>query len=158
MKSTGSSRSLPTSRATSWGRSRRAAFDRPSWTTSNTRGSSCRPATSIPTEHCEIVMIGSELWHIYALVFGAVLLGMQGLYWVLFKERHEQKIVNRRLALTAQLANPAEVLDTRIGSHSVSWRARCPIRSELNSALSRTRLCSVSSSRPPSTILVPASG
>jgi tight adherence protein B len=55
-------------------------------------------------------MIGSELWHIYALVFGAVLLGIQGAYWFLVKERLEQKIVNRRLALTAQLANPAEVL------------------------------------------------
>jgi len=55
-------------------------------------------------------MIGTELWIIYALVFGAVLLGMQALYWGLFKERREQQIVNRRLALTAQLANPAEVL------------------------------------------------
>ena len=54
-------------------------------------------------------MIG-DLWYIYALIFGAVLLGTQGLYWVLFKERREQRIVNRRLTLTAQLANPAEVL------------------------------------------------
>ena len=56
-------------------------------------------------------MIGSELWLVYALVFGAVLLAIQGIYWVLFKERGERKKINRRLALTSELANPAEVLE-----------------------------------------------
>src|SRR5262249_9004435 len=56
-------------------------------------------------------MIGSDLWLIYALVFGAVLLAIQGIYWVLFKERGERKKINRRLALTSELANPAEVLE-----------------------------------------------
>ena len=55
-------------------------------------------------------MITSDLWLIYLLVFGAALLGVQGVYWVVFKERREQKQINRRLALTAELANPAEVL------------------------------------------------
>jgi tight adherence protein B len=55
-------------------------------------------------------MIANDLWLIYALVFGAVLLGIQGVYWVLFKERREQQTINRRLALTAELANPKEVL------------------------------------------------
>ena len=55
-------------------------------------------------------MIATELWLIYALVFGAVLLGFQGVYWVLFKERRERQTINRRLALTAELANPKEVL------------------------------------------------
>ena len=55
-------------------------------------------------------MIASELWIIYALVFAAALLGIQGLYWLLTKTRPEQKAVNRRLALTAQLSNPTEVL------------------------------------------------
>jgi tight adherence protein B len=55
-------------------------------------------------------MIASELWLVYALVFGAVLLAIQGLYWVLIKERGERKKINRRLALTAELANPSEVL------------------------------------------------
>ena len=48
-------------------------------------------------------MIPTELWLIYALVFGAVLLGFQGIYWVLFKERREKQAINRRLALTAEL-------------------------------------------------------
>jgi tight adherence protein B len=55
-------------------------------------------------------MIANELWLVYALVFGAVLLAIQGLYWVLIKERGERKKINRRLALTAELANPSEVL------------------------------------------------
>ena len=55
-------------------------------------------------------MIATELWVIYALVFGAVLLGFQAIYWVLFKERREKQAINRRLALTAELANPKEVL------------------------------------------------
>jgi len=56
-------------------------------------------------------MIPTELWLIYALVFGAVLLGFQGIYWVLFKERREKQAINRRLALTAELANPKEILE-----------------------------------------------
>jgi len=56
-------------------------------------------------------MIAGELWLIYALVFGAVLLAIQVAYWVLFKERGERKKINRRLALTAELASPAEVLE-----------------------------------------------
>src|SRR6516165_9639046 len=56
-------------------------------------------------------MIANELWLVYALVFGAVLLAIQGLYWVLIKERGERKKINRRLALTTELANPSEVLE-----------------------------------------------
>jgi tight adherence protein B len=54
--------------------------------------------------------MANELWPVYALVFAAVLLGIQSLYWVLIKERGERKQINRRLALTAELANPSEVL------------------------------------------------
>ena len=71
-------------------------------------------------------MIGTELWLIYALVFGAVLLGMQALYWGLFKERREHQIVNRRLALTAQLANPAEVLHALRRERGIEFLASVP--------------------------------
>jgi tight adherence protein B len=57
-------------------------------------------------------MIAGELWLIYALIFGAVLLAVQAAYWTLFRERGERKKINRRLALTAELANPSEVLET----------------------------------------------
>jgi len=71
-------------------------------------------------------MTGSELWHIYALVFGAVLLGVQGLYWIFFKERREQKIINRRLELTTQLANPAEVLHALRRERGIEFLASIP--------------------------------
>ena len=53
----------------------------------------------------------NELWLVYALVFGAALLGIQGAYWFLAKNRREQKAVNRRVELTAQNSNPTEVLE-----------------------------------------------
>lgn len=53
-----------------------------------------------------------ELWIIYALAFGAVLLGVQGLYWFLSRTRQEKKAINRRLVLGEQLRTRAEVLDT----------------------------------------------
>ena len=55
--------------------------------------------------------MANELWLVYALIFGAVLLAIQGAYWVLFKERGERKKINRRLALTAELGNPSDVLE-----------------------------------------------
>jgi hypothetical protein len=35
-------------------------------------------------------MIAGQLWLIYALAFGATLLGVQALYWVLYEERRDQ--------------------------------------------------------------------
>ena len=57
------------------------------------------------------IMINGELWFFYALVFGTVLLAVQGLYILLFKTRQENSAINRRLVLTAQLNNPNEVLE-----------------------------------------------
>jgi tight adherence protein B len=71
-------------------------------------------------------MIASELWLIYALVFGAVLLAIQGAYWVLFKERGERKKINRRLALTTERANPAEVLQILRKERGVDVLAHIP--------------------------------
>jgi tight adherence protein B len=53
----------------------------------------------------------NELWVVYVLVFGAALLGIQGIYWFLFKTRREQKAINRRVALSVQTSNPTEVLE-----------------------------------------------
>jgi len=57
-------------------------------------------------------MVGDQLWIIYVLVFAAALLGVQSLYWLVFRVRSEKKIINRRLALTAQLSNPDDVLQS----------------------------------------------
>jgi len=56
-------------------------------------------------------MVNNQLWIIYALVFGAALLGFQALYWLVFRSRAERKIINRRLTLSSQLSDPGAVLD-----------------------------------------------
>src|SRR6516165_10109226 len=71
-------------------------------------------------------MIPTDLWLICALVFGAVLLGFQGIYWVMFKERREKQAINRRLALTAELANPKEVLQILRKERGVDVLAHIP--------------------------------
>jgi tight adherence protein B len=54
----------------------------------------------------------SELWLIYALIFGAGLLGIQAGYILLFRERKAQQSVNRRLKLGSQGASVTEVFQT----------------------------------------------
>src|SRR5262249_24046331 len=71
-------------------------------------------------------MITTELWLIYALVFGAVLLGFQAIYWLLFKGRREKQTINRRLALTAELPNPREVLQILRKERGVDVLAHIP--------------------------------
>jgi tight adherence protein B len=56
-------------------------------------------------------MINNELWMIYALVFGAALLGVQALYVLVIRSRTERKIINRRLALSGELSDQVAVLD-----------------------------------------------
>jgi len=74
----------------------------------------------------------SELWIIYALVFGAVLLAVQGLYLLLFKARQEKTAINRRLALTTQLNNPNEVLEVLRRERGVQLLAGTPAFQKLN--------------------------
>jgi len=71
-------------------------------------------------------MIPTEVWLICALVFGAVLLGSQGIYWVLFKERRAKQAINRRLALTAELTNPKQVLEILRKERGVDLVAQIP--------------------------------
>jgi tight adherence protein B len=77
-------------------------------------------------------MFASELWIIYALIFGAVLLGVQGLYWFLFKTRREQKSINRRLALTAQFSDPTQVLQILRKERGVKFLGRMASLQRLN--------------------------
>ena len=74
----------------------------------------------------------SELWIVYALVFGTVLLAVQGLYVLLVKARQEKVAINRRLALTTQLNNPNEVLDVLRRERGVEFLTRIPALARLN--------------------------
>jgi tight adherence protein B len=76
-------------------------------------------------------MLSTELWLIYALVFGTALFAVQGLYWVAFRARHERRLINRRLALTDQLANPTQVMDALRRERSLGVLAGAPILSRL---------------------------
>jgi tight adherence protein B len=53
----------------------------------------------------------NETWLISGLVFGAAVLSVEALYWLVFRARGTQKSINRRLALSRQLQNRTEVLD-----------------------------------------------
>jgi tight adherence protein B len=53
-----------------------------------------------------------ELWIIYALVFGAAVLGVQAVYWLIFRARGAQRSINRRLTLSSRLASPTAALET----------------------------------------------
>lgn len=53
-----------------------------------------------------------ELWVIYALVFGAAMLGIQAGYYFFVRGRKTQQVINRRLVLSAQGASATAVLDT----------------------------------------------
>ena len=72
-------------------------------------------------------MIKGDLWLIYALIFGAVLLAVQGLYTLLFKARQEKSAINRRLLLTAQLNSPSEVLEVLRRERGVEFLTQHPI-------------------------------
>jgi tight adherence protein B len=77
-------------------------------------------------------MIANELWIIYALVFGAVLLAVQGAYFFVFKTRRETSAINRRLALTTQLNNPNEVLEVLRRERGAEFLERIPLLHGLN--------------------------
>jgi tight adherence protein B len=55
--------------------------------------------------------LANEPWLIYALIFGAGVLGVEALYWVIYRASGTKKSINRRLALSTKLASSTEVLD-----------------------------------------------
>jgi tight adherence protein B len=82
--------------------------------------------------------MSADLWLIYALVFGAVLLAVQFFHFLFFKARHERKTINRRLALTSQLNNPSEVLDALRRERGVEILDRLQILQGLNTLVGQS--------------------
>lgn len=76
--------------------------------------------------------MGNELWIIYALVFGAVLLAVQSLYLLLFRERKTHAAINRRLMLSVEHNNPAEVLNILRRERGFDVLAHVPLLQGLN--------------------------
>jgi tight adherence protein B len=73
----------------------------------------------------------SDLWVVYALVFGAVLLGVQAGYWFLFKSRPQQTAINRRIALSTKNENATEVLEVLRRERSAGFLPGVPARKSL---------------------------
>src|ERR1700745_4202538 len=71
----------------------------------------------------------SDLALIFALMFLAATLAVYGAYWIFVFNRQEQKVLNRRLELGRQIANPSLVLDT--------LRRERGFRNDLTNPLSR---------------------
>jgi tight adherence protein B len=79
-----------------------------------------------------------ELWLVYSLVFGAVLLAVQGGYWLIARTRTKTKAINRRLALGDGIDNQMEVLEAlrRERGLTVDW----PLFDNLHRRLTQTGL------------------
>src|SRR5258708_2404857 len=77
-------------------------------------------------------MFTDQLWIIYGLVFGTVLLGVQGLYVLLFKARREKTAINRRVALTVKLNNPNEVLEVLRRERGLEFLGQITVFRSLN--------------------------
>src|SRR6266545_6411232 len=77
-------------------------------------------------------MLSGELWIIYALVFGTALFAVQGLYWLVFRARHERRLINRRLALTDRLENPTQVFEALRRERGLEVFAHVPVLKKLD--------------------------
>jgi len=70
--------------------------------------------------------MASELWIIYALIFGAALFGAQALYRLLISSRSERKIINRRLTLANELKDQGAVLEALRSERGMGLFANVP--------------------------------
>jgi len=100
--------------------------------------SRCRQRISTRPGRCEIALV-NELWLVYGLSFAAVVLGVEGLYWLMFRVRGDNKTINRRLALSKRLPSQAAVLDA-LRQERGFVDLRSPFLSQLNDYVVQTGL------------------
>ena len=81
----------------------------------------------------------NELWLIYALIFAAAVLAVEASYWLIFRVRGKQRTINRRLALSRQLADRGAVLDALRQERGFA-EFRSPLAARLNDLLVQTGL------------------
>jgi tight adherence protein B len=77
-------------------------------------------------------MLSGELWVIYALVFGTALFAVQGLYWLVFRARHERQLINRRLALNDRLENPSQVMEALRRERGLGALGELPVLKQID--------------------------
>lgn len=85
-------------------------------------------------------MFSENLWVVYVLIFGAVLLAIQGGYWFIARNQTEKKAINRRLALGTNLEDPMEVLEALRRERGILRASDVPALSHLNNFLTQTGL------------------
>jgi tight adherence protein B len=81
----------------------------------------------------------NEPWLIYALIFGAAVLGVEALYWLVYRASGAQKSINRRLGLSKKLGNSSEVLDVLRRERGLA-DFNNPMLADLNDLLVQTGL------------------
>ncbi len=81
----------------------------------------------------------NEPWPIYGLIFAAAVLGVEALYWLVFRARDMQKSINRRLALSKKLHNQAAVLDALRQERGIA-EFQSPFLARFNSLLVQSGL------------------
>jgi tight adherence protein B len=81
----------------------------------------------------------SELWIITAVVFVAVALGVEAVYWLVSHSWHTAKSISRRLALGRELTSRAAALSALRAERSL-FAGRHPLLQRLNDRLAQTGL------------------
>src|SRR5262249_36666536 len=81
----------------------------------------------------------SELWIITAVVFVAVVLGVEAVYWLVSHSWHTSKSISRRLALGRELTSRAAVLNALRAERSF-FAGKHPLLRRLNDRLAQTGL------------------
>jgi tight adherence protein B len=81
----------------------------------------------------------TELWLITGLVFGAVLFGVEALYWLVFHRRRISGAVDRRLELSRAALDPAEPSNALRGAPGL-LDSDHPVLRNLNDLLAQTGL------------------
>jgi tight adherence protein B len=85
-------------------------------------------------------MLSGELWVIYALVFGTAIFAVQGFYWLVFRARHQRRLINRRLALTDRLESPTQVFEALRRERGLGFLSDAPILRKLDELVVQTGL------------------
>src|SRR5271165_6286323 len=98
-------------------------------------GSKCRRTILTPRRACSVM----TLWSVFALVFVAAILVIEGSFWLAFDLRNSQKAVNRRLAqrgTSLVKAGPLNLLRDKQDAHHSNWSGLADVLAQTGLKLS----------------------